>query len=87
MAEIDALVDRSMEERDPPESGDPADLEDTAASLSSVADAEGGVEALGPFFTANEGFRGQIRDTMLQAAHNKVGLYCTSFATLPECKE
>lgn len=72
LAQIDALVDRTIEEKDPSDSGEPADLKDPGASLGSVSDAEGGVEALCPFFTADEAFRRQIRDTVLQAAHNRV---------------
>ena len=68
IAEIDALVDTSIPERDP------LDMDSEAASSGNGAslDLEGGLEALGPFFSANEGFRGQIRHDVLKAANSQV---------------
>ena len=68
LAEIDALVDTTAVDTEPSE------LEDPIFSSGNVAagGAEGGVEALGPFFSANEGFRGQIRREVLKAANKQV---------------
>ncbi len=66
LAEIDVLVDTSAAEGQSLENG-------TAASGNGgVTEVEGGVEALGPFFRANEGFRGQIRAEVLAAALSQV---------------
>ena len=51
-------------------------LEDGVASPGNQTDMEGGVEALGPFFRANEGFRGQIRAEVLSAALSQVYFAC-----------
>ena len=68
IAEIDALVDRSIPERDPLE----MDSEAASSGNGGTLDLEGGLEALGPFFSANEGFRGQIRHDVLKAANSQV---------------
>ena len=69
LAEIDMLVDTSAPESQSLENG-------AASSSSSVTEVEGGVEALGPFFKANEGFRGQIRAEVLTAALSQVCFAC-----------
>ena len=68
IAEIDAVVDTSIPERDS------LDIDSEAASSGNGAslDLEGGLEALGPFFSANEGFRGQIRHDVLKATNSQV---------------
>ena len=80
IAEIDALVDTSIPERDP------LDMDGEAASSGNGAslDLEGGLEALGPFFSANEGFRGQIRHDVLKAANSQVQLI-TDIVIEPVC--
>jgi hypothetical protein len=77
LAEIDALVDMTAKDSETFEGEDSIfSLGDGAAS-----GVEGGVEALGPFFSANEGFRGQIRREVLKAANQQV----CSLACMP-CK-
>ncbi len=68
IAEIDAVVDRSIPQRDSLHIDSEAASSGNGASL----DLEGGLEALGPFFSANEGFRGQIRHDVLKAATSQV---------------
>ena len=68
LADIDALVDTAAAGRQ--------SLEEGGASLGTQTEVEGGVEALGPFFRANEGFRGQIRAEVLSAAFSQVRYAC-----------
>ena len=68
VAEIDMLVDTAAAASEAP------NLADGVAPLGSsdFLEAEGGVEALAPFFTANEGFRGQIKQDVIALASSQV---------------
>lgn len=70
LAEIDTLVDTSATESQTPENGG------ASSGNGGITEVEGGVEALGPFFRANEGFRGQIRAEVLTAALSQVWSVC-----------
>ena len=65
-AEIDVLVDTSTAQ------GQPLDKGAASSVNGGMTEMEGGMEALGPFFRANEGFRGQIRAEVLSAALSQV---------------